>query len=289
MNLFRYSLYPSLIASLLITFFSCTKEIKIDYPNTEKQLVVEGYIEPGKYPIVFLTKSSPYFEKIDSANIAELIASVAKVTVSCNGVEEVLTLRYNADYFPPYYYEGTSIMGEIGKTYALKVELSGKTYTSSTKIVEPVLLEDYSFVQTTENISQKFINIKFTDPAKTSNFFRVYVKRIGKDSTFYPSYLSTFNDFGFDGKSFTYEVIRSYSPIIQSDNGRYFVNGDSVQLKFCSIEEKQYNYWKRIEGLIAMSANPFGLSSSEPPSTIEGGALGIWAGLSSSYYNFKIK
>lgn len=278
-----------LVSLLILTLFSCTKEIQIDYPKTDKQLVVEGYIEPGKYPIVFLTKSSPYFEKIDSSNIADLIASVAKVSVSCEGNEEVLTLRYNPNYFPSYYYEGTSIMGEIGKSYTLKIELSGKTYTSITTIVEPVPIESYSTVITTDNNIQKFINIQFTDPAKKSNFYRVYVKRIGKDSTFYPSYLSTFNDFGFDGRSFTYEVIRSYSPIISTDNGRYFIDGDSIQLKFCSIEEKQYNYWKRIEGLIAMSSNPFGLSSSEPASTIEGGALGIWAGLSSSYYNFKIK
>jgi hypothetical protein len=282
-------LRPLLVAALLVTLFSCTKELKIDYPKTEKQLVVEGYIEPGKYPIVFLTKSSPYFEKIDSSNIEELIASVAKVSVSCEGVEEVLTLRYNANYFPPYYYEGTSLMGEVGKSYKLTVQLSGKTYTSTTSIVDPVVISSYSFVETTDNKAQKFINIHFKDPGKKSNYYRVYVKRIGKDSTDYPSYLSTFNDFGFDGNDFTYEVIRSFSPIVHTDNGRYFVDGDSVQLKFCSIEEKQYNYWKRIEGLIAMSGNPFGLSSSEPASTIEGGALGIWAGLSSKYYRFKIK
>ncbi len=277
------------ICTLVFTFFSCSKEIKIDYPKTEKQLVVEGYIETGKYPIVFLTKSSPYFEKIDSANIAELIASVAKVSVICDGNEEVLTLRYNSNYFPSYYYEGTSILGEIGKTYYLKVELSGKTYTSRTTLVEPVPIDNISLVTTTGNKIQKFINIQFKDPSIKSNFYRVYAKRVGKDSTFYPSYLSTFNDFGFDGNNFTYELIRSYSPIVQSDNGRYFIDGDSVQIKFCSIEEKQFNYWKKIEGQIALASNPFGISSSDPLSTIDGGALGIWAGLSSKYYTIKIK
>jgi hypothetical protein len=270
-------------------FFSCTKEIQIEYPKTEKQLVVEGYIEQGKYPIVFLTKSSPYFEKIDSANIAELIASFAKVTVSCDGIEDVLTLRYNSDYFPAYYYEGTSILGEIGKSYTLKIELSGKTYTSTTKIVNPVPIDAFSIIKLKDNDIQKFIDIHFKDPAFNPNFYRVYVKRIGKDSTFYPSYLSTFSDFGFDGKPFTYEVVPSYSPIISTDKDNYFVDGDSVVLKFCTMEESQYNYWKKIEGQIALASNPFGISSSEPPSTITGGALGIWAGLSSKYYTIKIK
>jgi hypothetical protein len=270
-------------------FFSCTKEIQIEYPKTEKQLVVEGYIEQGKYPIVFLTKSSPYFEKIDSANIAELIASFAKVTVSCDGIEDVLTLRYNSDYFPAYYYEGTSILGEIGKSYTLKIELSGKTYTSTTKIVNPVPIDAFSIIKLKDNDIQKFIDIHFKDPAFNPNFYRVYVKRIGKDSTFYPSYLSTFSDFGFDGKPFTYEVVPSFSPIISTDKDNYFVDGDSVVLKFCTMEESQYNYWKKIEGQIALASNPFGISSSEPPSTITGGALGIWAGLSSKYYTIKIK
>lgn len=287
---FRNLIFISLlVTSLLVTLFSCTKDITFDYPAQEKQLVVEGYIEPGKYPIVFLTKSSPYFDKIDSTNISELIASMAKVTVSCEGKEEVLTLRHNDNYFPSYYYEGTSLLGEVGKSYQLKIELSGKTYTSTTTIVDPVVINSYATVISTDNSIQKFINIKFKDPETVSNFYRVYTKRIGKDSTFYPSYLSSFNDFGFNGKEFTYEIIRSYSPIVQSDNGRYFLDGEVVQLKFCTIEEKQYDYWKKIEGLIAMSNNPFGLASSEPPTTIEGGALGIWAGLSSKYYTFKIK
>ena len=274
---------------ILVSLFSCTKEIKIDYPQTEKQLVVEGYIEQGKYPIVFLTKSSPYFEKIDSANIVELIASFAKVTVTCDGIEDVLTLRYNVNYFPAYYYEGSSFMGEIGKTYTLKVELSGKTYTSTTKIVEAVTIDSYSIIKLKDNNIQKFIDIHFTDPSLSANFYRVYVKRIGKDSTFYPSYLSTFSDFGFDGQPFTYEVVPSYSPIISKDKKNYFIDGDSVILKFCTMEEKQYNYWKKIEGQIALASNPFGISSSDPPSTIAGGALGIWAGLSSKYYTIKIK
>ena len=279
----------SILSIFMVLFLACTKEIQINYPTVEKQLVVEGYIEPGKYPIVFLTKSSPYFEKIDSSNIEDLVVSVAKVSVVCEGNEEILTLRYNPNYFPPYYYEGTSMLGQVGKTYDLKIELSGKTYTSTTTIVDPVEVNSITTILPTTNHIQKFIDISFIDPPKKANFYSVYVKRIGKDSIFYPSYLPTFNDFGFDGKAHTYEIIRSSSPIIKTDDGSYFIDGDSVQLKFCSIDQKQYDYWKAIEGQIAISSNPFGISSSEPPTTISGGALGIWAGLSSKYYTIKIK
>ena len=279
-----------LVLSIITLFFlsACVKEVKMEYPVVNKQLVVEGYIEPGKYPVVYLTKSSPYFEKIDSSNVRNLIASVAKVTVSNGEKSEVLTLRYAKNIFPPYFYEGTEIRGEVGKTYTVTIELGGKTYTSTTTLVDPVPLQKISFVKTTNNEVQNFLSLNFLDPKGEKNCYRVYTKRIGKDPDYVPCYLSTFNDYGFDGQEFNFEVIRSYSSIIQTDNGRYFVRGDSVLVKFCAIDERQHNYWKSVETQIAISANPFGLSSSDPLSLIQGGALGVWAGLSSKYYSIKI-
>ncbi len=78
---------------ILLFFTNCTKELKIDEVHSDQQLVVEGYIEPNKYPLVYLTKSSAYFNKIDSSNILEYIASYAKVSVSVEGKTEVLTLK----------------------------------------------------------------------------------------------------------------------------------------------------------------------------------------------------
>jgi hypothetical protein len=279
-----------LVIWILILFVlgACTKEVEMDYPATEKQLVVEGYIEPGRYPVVYLTKSSPYFEKIDSSNVMKLIASVAKVSISNGEQTEVLTLRYAKDIFPPYYFEGTEIRGELGKSYTITIELEGRTYTSTTTLTDQVSLQKISFVKTTKNDEQNFLSLKFLDPKGVKNCYRVYTKRIGKDPDFVPCYLSTFNDYGFDGQEFNFEVIRSYSPVIQTDNGRYFVKGDSIMVKFCTIDERQHNYWKSVETQIAISANPFGLSSSDPLSLINGGALGVWAGLSSKYYSIKI-
>ena len=277
-----------IVTFLLFVLSACTKEVKMDYPSAEKQLVVEGYIESGRYPVVYLTKSSPYFEKIDSSNVVKLIASVAKVSISDGKETEVLTLRYAKNIFPPYYYEGTDIRGEIGKTYTITVELEGKTYTSTTTLLEPVSLQKISFVKTTNNKLQNFLSLNFLDPKGVKNCYRVYTKRIGKDPNYVPCYLSTFNDYGFDGQEFNFEVIRSYSSVVQTDNGRYFVKGDSVMVKFCTIDEQQHNYWKSVETQIAISANPFGLSSSDPLTLINGGALGVWAGLSSKYYSIKI-
>ena len=254
----------------------------------EQQLVIEGYIEPQKYPIVYLTKTSDYLNKIDSSNILQYIASFAKVSVSVDGKTEILTLKRYDNQFPIFYYEGNEIKGEIGKRYTLKVELSGKVYESTTTLTEPVSLDNLYYFEATNNPEQKFLKVRFKDPKNFNNYYRIYTKRVGKDIDFVPSYLSTFSDYGSDGKDINFEIIRSYSPVVNTDNGRYFVTNDSVIVKFCTIEKKQYDYWKAIETQIAISSNPFGLSSSTPISLITNNALGVWSGLSSKYYHIKI-
>lgn len=265
-------------------FFSCTKEVKVNLPETDSQLVIEGTIEPGKYPVVYLTKSKNYTDKIDSSNIFKYIASVAKVTITSSKQSEILTLRLDTEQFPFYYFEGTEIKGEIGETYTIKVELSGKTYEGSTTILPSVSLTKYEFLPVEGDTTKQFINIQFKDPLEDKNYYRVFLKRLNKDHSFKPSYLSTFNDVGFNGESFTYQIVRNYSSTLQDDDIRYFVKGDSVMIKFCAIDKKTHDYWKTIDGLIAVSANPFGLSTNTPLSNFTNDALGIFYGLSSKYY-----
>ena len=282
------------ILQLFLLFFigifiiSCTKELKIDGVNTTKQLVVEGFIEPNQYPIVYLTRSSPYFQKVDSASMLSLIASEAKVSVSSKSDTEVLTLRYDKKRFPPYYYEGTSILGKVGEKYRLIISLNGKEYTAEATLKNPVNVTEIATVSPTADHEQRFLTLRFLDPANEKNYYRVYTKRIGKDDDFIPCYLSTFNDFGFDGKEYTYQIVRSISPIKPSDNGKYFVEGDVVLIKLCSISKEEFDYWKNIEAQIVVSSNPFGFSSSEPPSLITGNALGIWSALGANTFIFKV-
>lgn len=277
----------SKILFIIILFFSlisCSKEIKVDLPKENSQLVVEGYIELNKYPIVYLTKTKNYTDKIDSSNVFDYIASVAKVTISNGDTSEILTLRLDTEQFPFYYFEGTEIKGEVGKTYTITIELSGEQYESTTTILPSTPLSSYEFIPVEDAENQNFINIKFQDPPEVKNYYRVYIKRINKDNSFKPCYLSTFNDNGFNGKQFSYQIIRNYSASFNDNDQRYFVKGDSIMVKFCVIDEKTHEYWKNIEGLIAISANPFGLATNTPASSFTNGALGIWCGLSSKYY-----
>ncbi len=274
---------------IFIFFVSCSKEIKIEEGQIENQLVVEGYIENGKYPKVFLTKSTKYFTKIDSTNFMQLLANFAKVSISNGEDTEVLTLMRDKKIFPLFYFEGSEIKGEIGKEYKIKIELEGKNYESTTTISKPIDILSLTYFSKIDNASNNFLNLKFKDPVEELNYYKVYTKRIGKDLDFKPCYLSTFNDFGFNGKTYDFEILSNYSPVVDSDKDRYFVKGDSVIVKLCSIDKKNYEYWKNIEAQIAISANPFGLSNNNPNSLISNNALGTWCGMGTSYGIIKVK
>ena len=274
---------------LLVFFTSCKKELPIDAAVIAQQLVVEGYIEQGRYPRVYLTKTSPYFQTIDSAAMWKLLGSVGKVTVATASDTEVLTLRSNFKQFPPFYFEGTEIKGKVGEEYHLKVELHGKVYTATTTITPPVPLSHLEIKTNPIDPSKKYFLIRFLDPPLQKNYYKIYLKRIGIDQDFMPSYLSTFTDFQNDGQENRFEVLKGYSPLVDKEVNRYFKKGDSVLLKFCTINEQQFEYWKKIESLLTISSNPFGLSTADAPSMIDGGALGIWSGQGANYYNIKVK
>ena len=218
----------------------------------------------------------------------KLLGSVGKVTIATKSDTEVLTLRSNFKQFPPFYFEGTEIIGKVGEEYHLKVELHGKVYTSKTTITTPVPLTQLEVKTNPLDAAKKYFFIRFLDPSLQKNYYKIYVKRIGIDQDFMSCYLSTFTDFLFDGKENSFEVLKGYSPLVDKEMNRYFQKGDSVLLKFCTINQLQFDYWKKIESLLTISSNPFGLSSAEAPSMIDGGALGIWSGQGASYYPIKV-
>ncbi|MFM8917719.1 MAG: hypothetical protein ACKOGP_08255, partial [Bacteroidota bacterium] len=68
------SLFIPLIFCLLILstiFTACEKDITVDLPDAEEQIVVEGYITPGAPPIVFISRTAPFFAPVDSLTLLQ--------------------------------------------------------------------------------------------------------------------------------------------------------------------------------------------------------------------------
>ena len=96
-----YYIYILMVFSLLIA--ACDN---YDISTSGKsQLVVEGWIDAGQFPIVKLTKTVPLTEeRIDVDDLSKYVENWGKVTISDGKRTEVMMGRYDSKYNPPCLY-----------------------------------------------------------------------------------------------------------------------------------------------------------------------------------------
>ncbi len=279
-------LYTSII--FVVFFTSCEKEITVDLPKPDTKIVIEGAIESGQYPWVFVTTNTPYFSPVDSIVIYNMIIKNAKVTVTDGTITDSLHLTVDPYTFPFLKYVGNTIIGVPGKTYSLKVEVDGKVYTSHTTIPNIVQFDSLKFKPDFNQDTLGYVWMYLKDPDTLGNYYRAFTKTIGLDSVFLRPYPSVSDDRFFNGQFAEYSLSRGRNPLEDNkydDNGLdsagvsrfYFKKGQSVIVKLCSIDAPHYDFWFSIEQQFMSDGNPFSTPISAR-SNIIGGALGVWGG-----------
>ena len=286
----KKSLLTAFVFGLLVFgVFSCNKDLSFDISDPDELIVIDGWIEKGQYAKVFLTRNSPYFSSIDSSSIRSLVLTRAKVTVSDGEKSEVLILRKNENYFPPYIYEGNEIEGDTGKIYTVTAEYGGKSAWAHTTIPSAVALDTVYFEPNPESDSLGSLFLIFKDPRETKNYYRIFTKRKTKDPRYYSTMIMALDDVFFNGETFGFSISRGSKSILSSYGNKYFQLGDTVSVKFCTIDKVQYDFWSSFQDEAFNSGSPFASSLSVIKSNIEGDGLGIWGGYGVSYYNLIIK
>jgi hypothetical protein len=71
--------------------------------------------------------------------------------------------------------------------------------------------------------------------------------------------------------------------MVEIEKEYYFEVGDTISVKFCAIDQRQFEFWNVYQSLVLASSNPLATSHSKLPSNIRGG-LGIWSGYGATYY-----
>jgi hypothetical protein len=246
-------------------------------------MVVEGWIENGMPAQVILSHSAPYFSAIDSNNIRDFSETHAKVTLYSGSDDEILTLKPNQSYFPPYLYKSSGIKGQSGGTYSIEVVLHGDTITASTTIPEPVELDSVWFETDPGMETKGRIWIRLTDDGSEANYYRLLYKRKGKDSRYTATNISTFSDVMINGKTAEMGFLRGYSSLAEVEKENYFEKGDTVSVKFCTIDKEQFDFWNVYQSKVIASANPLATSNNLLKSNIKGG-LGMWTGYGATSY-----
>ena len=280
----------SFFVILTLLVWGC-ESIEDGLPTAEQKLVIDGAIEQGQFPLVYLTLSSGFYDPVDSLNLLDLIVTTARVSVSDGENEEVLTLFRNEGYFPPYYYRGTDLRGKVGQEYTLEVRSRGEIYSATTSIPAPVILDSLWFLPDGSSDSLGNIWVRFQDDGDQTNHYRSFTRIIGQENRYIPAYQSTLSDRAFNGESFRYPILKQPSDFTKIAQDIHFTKGDTVNVKFCTLDQVHFDFWRTLERELYSAGNPFGSSGNEVESNIRGTkpALGVWGGYGASYHRIVLK
>ena len=280
---------------LSITLSSCQKEIHISLASSPPQLVVEGEIETGQPPYLFLTTTISFFSQVNLTTLQN--SYVHNATVSVSDGDSTINLReYSIDtaggnkiYFWTIDTANLNniMVGKVGKFYKLTIVYNGTTYTSLTKIPAVKGLDSIWFAtptfkdtKTPDSAWEMFAN--YTDPDTIGNYVRYFTKI--NSQLFYPSQL--FSDEIVNGKKVPDIALPAGYLQTENANGdslNYFYPGDTVTLKWCEIDKGVYDFWNTYQFANNAVGNPFA-SPINIQSNISNGALGVWAGYGSVSY-----
>lgn len=249
-----------------------------DYFPVE-ELVIEGWIEDGGYPVVYVGKSRPP-TATDEVNVADYVVRWGKASISDGTKTVVMTGGYTSEPYRPYRYETFHMKGEAGKTYRLQVEYQGKIVSASTTVPSIVAIDSLRAVRNADGTSY-CIKAYFRDDRQTEDYYILFSRRRSKDPGFLLSFMGVVSDEVTTG-NVEADVYRgtSIQSATEGHSTVYFESGDTVEVRLCHADRTSYLFWKSLSNLQNFSNNMFFPYTTNPESNIEGGK-GYWCGYGS--------
>jgi hypothetical protein len=251
-----------LYTGFLLLLSGCEKVINVKLRDADKKYVVEGFLSDENRGAEVRVSQTKAFSGNNS--FAGISGAQIRLTSSTGQ-------SYTFSETTPGIYTTNAFAGVPGVKYQLSVIVGGQTFTASSVMPEPVLLDSVfieSFNFGTE--SKKIADAVFTDPPVKGNGyrFRVWVNNI-EDDVVYAQ-----ND----------DYINGNEAVVQLVNGDSKIKtGDSVRVEMQCIDNAVYKYWSTLRDL----REGYGATPANPVSNFTGGCLGYFSAYSVSRMGIK--
>lgn len=251
----RNSIYA---LALIVLFSACEDKIDIDLSFAGKKPVVEGRVSTETdSSFVRLSFTAPYNSNEKAPAITNATVEVSKD----NDPAVMFSHTSNGIYKAP-----AGFAGEKDHNYKLRVVVDGKEYTSESYLFPMFDVED--------TLVQKFEPANaFLDEGYTITYFAVYNQKpikyywfdFGKNDTLENA------DILFDNDNLVFNQRSPFEiPFFRAEKG------DSVMLLFRSIDRNTSNYIEALGSLNSGAPAIFQSPPANPPTNIQGDALGIF-------------
>jgi len=285
--LIKYGKTSLQFALIMLVLLACNPDLDYRVTGYTQKIMVEGSIEAGKYPNVYLTLNVPLWKTLDSATVLDHVIRYAKVSITDGEKTEILTSKWDKTHFPPYVYQGTELSGEAGKNYQLKVEYSGYTLTANTHLPAPTPIDSLQFKPSGKSDSLVAIVVWVNLAATNQTGIRLFSKK-PRDNRFIETPVVYNNQLNLNGKQ---ELTLSPKPL-RSDSsyadGPYFRLGETVDILISTIDPAATRFFDGLSSFSTLTDN-IGTTEIKPlPSNISEPGFGIWYGSGSKYYRIKV-
>ena len=274
-------IFGVLILSFLL--YSCVRE-EVDHTK----MVVEGWIDAGKHPIVMLhTSYSLSLSEPDSTTLLDVLEQhmvlFGKVVIFDGEDSVILTGRVDTNYLPPYIYTTTKIIGEVGKTYSLHTKYKEFSAKAKTEIPKIASLDSIRVT----NLNQKMNVVGYANHLEVGETY-ILMARTTDQQQYKICPMGAFR------ASSTESIITINNPIDFTGEGAMlqtlFPKTDSVEIsiKFAKIGEAEFQMWdsyiaqKLTQGMFFMETYGNIISN------IENGN-GYWCGMGASEYSISLE
>lgn len=253
------SFISAIILLLIVAGCNLEKDVDIDLPQHDSQLVVECYLEPGKQVALLLTESASYL-----APPALPFVNDALVTVTYDNITDTFRLNpvLDENQFKVYnYYSRRVVPKDYEKEFVLNIKDSkGRTVTGSTKLLPAVPIQKLEYRYNKDSLA--YILVTFSDDKTQDNYYRFVAH---KDSL-----RNVIQRFALTDDLAETSNISVGTQII-------FEKGDTAFLTLYHIEKSYYDYLQTIEAARDANFNPFA-QPAMIKSNVKGG-IGIFTGL----------
>lgn len=260
---------------------SCSNDNFSEEKSIESKIVVEGWIEQGDYANVLLSRSIPVTDVIDSTNVLNHVIRSAKITISDGENSEVLRVKNDKNRIPPFVYFGSTLKGEAGKEYSIKIEYLNRVVEAVTTIPKSVQLKSAEYIKKNAADTTGYVFVKFDDPADEKNYYQIATKIDKEEPIFVPSFYGNLDDKNFENSSVSVQINRGILLFPKTKFTPYFADGDLIHVKLRTQTKEALDFWNSWQNEIVNSKNPIYPSNTSLKSNIKGG-IGIWAGYGQS-------
>ena len=238
-------------------FISCDKEISLVLDNNESVLVIDGSVTD---------QAGPYFVQL---SMTSSINNPTRV-IGVNNARVIITdqtgIKDSLEFVSNGLYQTKKIKGIEGGTYNLEVVVNQKKYTAAASMPQKVNLDSLRINTFPFNGEIRYSIIPvYLDPIMLDNSYR-FIQKINDtlDPTFH-----VFNDNLNNGKV-------NQRPLRGGNDNLKIKPRDQVFVEMQCISKASFMFYNSLDQ--QSGAGPGGgTAPSNPPSNIEGGALGIFS------------